>query len=222
MTHGNVDQALEYLLAGAVQDPARDEVDGGLMPTWPEAKHAVFQQALRQFGRQWESVGAACGVDATSAQAYFHSVKVRIKRADSVHSDIATPEIEVYSKTVGGWIKATVVEDHHDKVLCRYRISATHVRHKWVRKGADIRQPGGEHASSEEEEDASDTEKIVAVLARQHAAGDEHRKERKEVMLIHTKRVICDAQSRTLELEFNPITCTPHMYELPRASEYDT
>jgi hypothetical protein len=69
-----------------------------------------------------------------------------------------------------------------------------------------------EHASSDGEEEtgaASHGEKIVAVLARQRAAGDQHEKERKEVMLIHTERVICDAHSRTLALEFNALAGVP-------------
>jgi hypothetical protein len=47
---------------------------------WPAEKHANFQQALRQHGRQWGAVGAACGVDADQAQAYFLTIKAWVKR----------------------------------------------------------------------------------------------------------------------------------------------
>jgi hypothetical protein len=122
--------------------------------------HAAFQQALRQHGRQWDIVGAACGMNAADAEAHFRSVKAQIKQAEvaqldtdeaqreaggvlsrAADPDDIAPDIEIYSQTSGSWIAATVVEDHRDEVLCRYRVGATGARRKMVRKGAGIRQP---------------------------------------------------------------------------------
>jgi hypothetical protein len=57
---------------------------------WPADTHAAFQQALRQHGRRWEIVGAACGVNAADAEAHFHSVKAQIKQAEVAQLNIDT------------------------------------------------------------------------------------------------------------------------------------
>ena len=61
-------------------------------PMWPESKHAAFQAALRKHGREWESVGADCGVDAAEAQAYFQSVKTELRREGQAAGSLSGSE----------------------------------------------------------------------------------------------------------------------------------
>jgi hypothetical protein len=58
---------------------------------WSDEEHQQFEQALRQYGGQWEAVGAACGMDAAEARANFLAIKSRINHTPEAAHRLLRP-----------------------------------------------------------------------------------------------------------------------------------
>jgi hypothetical protein len=98
-----------------------------IAPLWPSQQHDAFQQALRHHGRQWNAVGAACGVDADEAQNYFLAIKARINRAKTKHSprDLYTsmpdPDAQACATPVSRDLYASLPDPGQQKLSAKKR-----------------------------------------------------------------------------------------------------